>query len=79
MAEIHRAAIQRADFGAAVGNMHQPFGRACHVGSRSVRRQRCFNTAKHKVAAHACCQVQHHIGFGFADAVGDLAEQARVA
>ena len=79
MAKIHCAAIQRADLRPAVGDMLQPFGGSCHVGSCSVWRQRCFDAAKHQVATHARCQVQHHIGFGFADAVGDLAEQSRVA
>ena len=79
MPEIHRAAIQRAEFRPAIGDMGEAFGSTHHVGPVGAWWQRRLHTAKHQIAAHAGGQVQDDVGFGIADPRGHLAKQRRIA
>ena len=79
MSEIHRAAIQRANFRQAVSDMGKALGGTGHVGANRIGRQGCFHPAQNQIAAHAGCQIQHHINVSIADALGHFAEQRRIA
>ncbi len=72
-AEVHRAAIERADFRQAFGDMGRRARsrRPCRCPC-AIQRQRAFDIAENQVAAHAGRQVQHDIDVGGADAVGDF-------
>ena len=78
LGKVHRAAIQRANFGQAFGHMGHAFGRTCHISASSVQIHRGFHIAKHDVTAHTRRQVQHHVDLGVADTVGQLTKQRAV-
>ena len=71
--EIHRAAVQRADFGQAFADMGQPFAGTDQIGSVLRQRQRALDRACDDVAAHSGGQVQHHVHIRVANAFGDFA------
>ena len=79
LAEIHRAAVERADLRQELGDMREPLGGARHVGAGRDRRERRLGRAEHEVAAHAGGQVQHDVDAGGADALDHLAIELRIA
>ncbi len=77
--EIHRAAIQRADFRQEFSNMRKPFRCARHIGLGGIGRQRGFCRPKDQIAADTCRQVQHDIDTRRPDVVHNLAEKLQLA
>ncbi len=79
LGEVHRAAVERADFGQALRDMLDALGGARHVGALGLQRQRPLGRAEHHVAAHAGGEVEHHVDLCVADALGHLAIERHVA
>ena len=79
LAEVHRAAVERADFGQQLCNMRQPFGGADHIGADLGRRQRPLGAAQRQVAAHAGSEVDDDIDARPLDEVHDLLIERHVA
>ena len=77
LGEIHRAAVEGADFRQAGGDVLHAFARASHVGAGGGG-QGLFGAAEHQVAAHAGRQVEADVDVGVADAVRDLAVEGDV-
>ena len=77
--EIHRAAIERADFRAAVEHMLHPLRGGDEVGAFGVQRQRGGRRACHDVAAHPRRQVDDGVSLAVADPFHHLAVELRVA
>ena len=72
LGEVHRAAIERADFRQALIDMFHALRSARHVRALLLERQRLFRRPEHHVAAHAGGKVEHHVDIGLADALGDF-------
>ena len=76
--EVHRAAVERADLGPQLRDVHEPLAGSDHVRSGSVERERRVLAAQHEVAAHARGQVEHHVDVGGTHALDHLAVQLGV-
>ena len=77
--EVHRPAVERADVRPQLGDVRETLGRAGHVGSVRVRRQRRLDAAEHEIAAHPRAQVDDDVDRGRADALHDIAVEREVA
>jgi hypothetical protein len=78
-AEIHGAAIKRANLGAKLCHVFQAFGCARHISAVERRRHWLFHAAEREIAAHACGKVQHHIDAGRLDVLDNLGVERDVA
>ena len=68
--EVHRAAVQRADFGAALRDVFNAISGAGHVRAFFIQRQRCIGRAGHKITTHTGGEIDDNIRIGFANALG---------
>ena len=77
--KVHRAAIERADFGQQFLHMEQPLHRADHVGARRIEREGVLARAEHDIAAHSGGQIDHHIGIAGAHPLHHFAVKRHIA
>ena len=61
MTEVHRAAVEGADFGEQLAYVIEPFGGARHIGSNIAERQRLLGRANGEVTTHTRGEVDDHI------------------
>ena len=73
LSEIHRAAVERGDFGQAGLKVRDPLRRRDHVGALLAQGQRRVSGAKDNIASHSGGEVDHDIGIRLPYALHHLA------
>ena len=79
LAEVHRAHVDGGDLGQALADVGHAFGGPGHVGALLAQRQRGLDPAEGEVGTGATGEVEHDVGVGLADAVGELLVEVEVA
>ena len=77
VAEIQRAAIERADLRQQLLDMGQALDRADHIGRRAGLGR--LVVAHFEIAAHAGGEIDHHVGVAAADALDHFAVELDIA
>ncbi len=72
MAEVHRAAVERADLGLGSTDVLDAVGRTTHVRTVVGGRQRLLDAAEHEVATHARREIDDDVGVRGPDPFDDL-------